>query len=314
MKNERYIYDDIYTGLVNRKEQIKLRYADKKVIDRIYNYVILDNPLLFYVKGCFIKSNNLVQFSNLIPQFTHSESNINKFKQSCVELANKIVGRFKSCNEWTKVLLLHDLFVTKIKYADGPDAHNIVGALLNKEAVCEGIAKAFKFICDMLNIESVIVAGQSNISLNQDTFIPHAWNKVKINNIWANIDVTFDMTLSNVKFIRHDYFCVPDSALSLTHKAVQQFNFNCTSNQLDYYKVKDFEFSAQTELKEYIKIQLLKEQREFEIKLVNAKDHSTIEADLLNLIVDVLSSLQIDTTINIYSNIKRCIFTVELKS
>lgn len=62
--------------------------------------------------------------------------------------------------------------------------------------VCEGISKAFKYLCDKVGIKSGIVIG--NV---KGEVAAHAWNQICIEGAWYNIDVTFDMNLSKVRVI-----------------------------------------------------------------------------------------------------------------
>lgn len=109
-------------------------------------------------------------------------------------------------NEWeksesgevNKVHTIHDYLVSFVEYdndlyesyrngADvgGNPAFHIDGPLLNKRSVCDGLSKAFVFLCAIEGIDAVRVTG-SYMS------IPHAWNKVKVDGEWYNIDITAD--------------------------------------------------------------------------------------------------------------------------
>ena len=64
-----------------------------------------------------------------------------------------------------------------------------------RKSVCEGYAQSFKKVCDLLQIETVIIKGYARNSSNEIGVIPkgsnHAWNAVKINNKWKLIDATW---------------------------------------------------------------------------------------------------------------------------
>ncbi|MCH5154974.1 MAG: hypothetical protein J1F69_00050 [Clostridiales bacterium] len=95
-------------------------------------------------------------------------------------------------------------------YADNP-AFNIDGVLLNGKAVCDGLARAFNFLCAMEGLQSVRVTGSFASSL-------HAWNKVKIGGEWLNVDVTSDavhyaVSGKSYKQIAHGFMLVCDDTL-----------------------------------------------------------------------------------------------------
>ena len=61
---------------------------------------------------------------------------------------------------------------------------------MSKKSVCEGYARAFKYILDDLGIPCIIVCGVGT-NTNGDTE-KHAWNYVYLNNNWYAVDVTWD--------------------------------------------------------------------------------------------------------------------------
>lgn len=57
--------------------------------------------------------------------------------------------------------------------------------------VCEGYARAFKLICDALDIPCVLVSGQAGVTENDQE--PHMWNYVRMeDDKWYAVDVTWD--------------------------------------------------------------------------------------------------------------------------
>ena len=81
-----------------------------------------------------------------------------------------------------------------------PITHTAYGALKNGCAVCEGYACAAKLLFSSYGIESDIEVG---VCMNGSG---HAWNLVKLNGQWYQLDITWnDQTKS-----RKDYFLVTD--------------------------------------------------------------------------------------------------------
>lgn len=65
---------------------------------------------------------------------------------------------------------------------------NLFGCLENRNTVCMGYATTFKHILENLGYECNIVSGISSETGNK---IDHAWNQVKVNENWYNVDVTW---------------------------------------------------------------------------------------------------------------------------
>ena len=94
---------------------------------------------------------------------------------------------------YTKIAKVHNWLIYFINYEDNEtskDQHTIYGALKNGEAVCEGYAKAFKYLIDGVGVPCVLVSGTGNNSQGETE--SHAWNYIQINEAWYAVDVTWD--------------------------------------------------------------------------------------------------------------------------
>jgi transglutaminase/protease-like cytokinesis protein 3 len=98
-----------------------------------------------------------------------------------------------SGNIYNQIKQVHDFLVDYIKYdseSNSEISHSVYGALINKLAVCDGYAKAFKYILDDMGISCVEVCGTGQNSSGATE--NHAWNDVLINGKWYAVDVTWD--------------------------------------------------------------------------------------------------------------------------
>ncbi len=116
----------------------------------------------------------------------------------------------------------------RLRQLETKNRKKIKRILKTNKAICIGYARVFKAICDDLNIQSEIVVGYSKTMANQinndATYKNHAWNAVKINNIWQLLDITWS-TVSQVKEYKHYndyYFFVDPKELILTHFPVNR--------------------------------------------------------------------------------------------
>ncbi len=96
-------------------------------------------------------------------------------------------------DDYQKTKKLHDILVNNLSYKQnltGANIRNIYGALYEREVVCEGYAKAYKYLLDKIGIENIIVVGYGiNSTGNKEE---HAWNYVKLKGNWYAVDVTWD--------------------------------------------------------------------------------------------------------------------------
>ena len=115
------------------------------------------------------------------------------------------------------------------------DALTPYGVLLNKKGVCSSYAGAFKLLADAAGLESIIVTG------NLDGDLPHAWNKVKIEEQWQIVDST-----------NNDNELIFNALLNLPDNAAKKVLVEDTRYALDS-KVKEYE--ASTDENEYYHIE-----------------------------------------------------------
>lgn len=126
-------------------------------------------------------------------------------------------------DKYEVALALHDLIIDKIDYlyVNGSpslnrSAHSIVGVLDGSGAVCEGYARAYQYILNLLDIENVYITGHSRSE-------GHAWNAVKLDGEYYCVDVTWDDG-NNSSYLKqydnrtYDYFCTPISVFSMDHR------------------------------------------------------------------------------------------------
>lgn len=104
----------------------------------------------------------------------------------------------------------------------------LVGGLFNNKCVCEGYCKILQQLLSLVNIESVVVgAGGAKESGG------HLWNQVKIDDIWYNVDATYDsyLTHNNKEIMK---YLVSDSEV---HKTAYKIAKKCDiSYDWDNYK------------------------------------------------------------------------------
>jgi transglutaminase/protease-like cytokinesis protein 3 len=184
-----------------------------------------DNPILFYVNQTMIRRIGEPGNWMLLPVYLYdrSETEALKIKIKCE--ADKITAGGKAFygNEIMTEKYLHDCVAKSVEYDyEAPknkecfDAHSIVGALLEKRAVCEGIAKTFKFLCEKAGIKCIVVYGMAKGSY-------HSWNMVILRQEFYHVDVTWDSC-------SYDYFNLTTEEIMRDHLLIGSYPL-CTSTR-----------------------------------------------------------------------------------
>ena len=145
---------------------------------------------------------------------------------SLTDLETKVLNKAQSVHdalvtpgmsEYEQVKAFHDWLVNNTQYdlTFSETSYDTAGPLLYGRAVCDGYAKALDLLCYLSGIDCVRINGEATNSSGNTG--GHAWNKVKIDGQWYNIDVTWDDPVSSRPVLRYDYFLVSDNALARDH-------------------------------------------------------------------------------------------------
>lgn len=242
---ERRAYRMIYDGLKTRSYSIVVSEClSTDDIQGVYLKVLYDSPLFFYVNQTVIRMQGQPGHWILLPEYLYTKNEINKINTDIRNIVNKVKAKadtFKN-NEFRLEKCLHDSVVKSVAYDydslknnDCFNAHSIVGAFLDRKAVCEGIAKAFKLLCNEYGIKCIVVLGKANKDgvYGDDDY--HAWNLVKIGNESYHVDVTWD-NLYDEEFhhISYDYFNMTTKDILLDHQPMGNIPY-CDATRLNYF-------------------------------------------------------------------------------
>ena len=206
-----------------------------------------DNPELFYidVNKMYLNIETTTKFLKtsykvyIDPAKDQTYFNSDFSDKSQVEIAinqiesvkNDIIGNLKG-NDYDKIMKIHDYLVDNIEYDSTYKArgtYSIYGALIGKSCVCEGYAKALKYLANQAGIMCEIMQGTATNSAGQTE--SHAWNCVKIDEKWYQIDTTWDDpvfvgTGYKVNVYKYKYFLRGTNTFEKDHILSYQFSDN----------------------------------------------------------------------------------------
>ena len=189
---------------------------DIKHIDSLYFSVLCENPDIFYVNPRYFESTVPEESSYLMavrPFYFFDAKDIPgeiaKFESACNDI---LKGVNKSWSNLIKARYLHDMIATTCEYDmdlynDDYIIYTSYGALVNKNAVCEGYTLAYRYLLSKLGIESRYVLSRK---------MEHAWAMVKLDGNYYHVDVTHDdPSYDNLGRVNHEYFLKSDLAFAI---------------------------------------------------------------------------------------------------
>lgn len=113
-----------------------------------------------------------------------------------VKNASNTYEKVKALNEWLTMHNEYNMDVYGNGYSERTKAHKCISALTggtgDNRPVCEGYSKAFKVLCDQLEIPCVITTGNAYVTPGAEPE-SHSWNCVGMeNDKWYSVDVTWN--------------------------------------------------------------------------------------------------------------------------
>ena len=153
-KEQQKAYYAMKEGLLNQQDSFAVPMLDKKELSDIYFMVRMDCPEIFYsvrFSYRYYPDSTAVEF---IPEYLFQKDKIREHRQAMQARVKKLARQAQGLDEKGKELFIHDFIVQNVRYdkLKKEYSHEIIGALGNGVAVCEGMAKAVKILCDELGI------------------------------------------------------------------------------------------------------------------------------------------------------------------
>lgn len=81
----------------------------------------------------------------------------------------------------------------------------VYGFFMNNKAVCFGIAKGFKLLCDRFNISCMLVPCNERLP-NDEKGSPHIFNRVRINGKESFVDCTYGLVSKSFPMLHYELF------------------------------------------------------------------------------------------------------------
>ena len=248
-KEQQKVYYAMKEGLLNLQDSFPVPKLSGKELSDIYFLIRMDCPEIFYSVTFSYRYYADSTMVELVPQYLFSKDKIREHRQAMESRVKKLARQAADLDEKGKELFIHDFIVENVKYDKLKKAysHEIIGALGNGVAVCEGIAKAVKILCDELKIWCIVALSEANP--DKGIKYRHAWNVIRINGQYYHLDVTFDNTLSKEDVVRYDYVNLSDKQIFRDHEPTIWKVPACSDGDHFYYREKKVSWTTLDEVR-----------------------------------------------------------------
>lgn len=208
-ENQQSVYRQIYANAQNLTE----KFAPEKTVSAsdvktAFEAVIGDHPEMFWLEtGYSSKYLTNGQCVEIDLKYNSTADDLESAKQRFDAAAqNLITGAASLDSNYEKEKYVHDALASVVTYDLTADMNqSAYSALVNGKSVCAGYARAYQYLLQQLGIPCYYCTGYSGGD--------HAWNIVKLEDGYYNVDVTWD----DAAAIRYDYFNKTDADFASTH-------------------------------------------------------------------------------------------------
>ncbi len=161
------------------------------------------------------------------PEYANGDTR-SEIQSKLREMANdckETIG--ESASELETALEIYDYLTMKLEYAYEKDgttpenaiwAHNLVGGALYQTGVCETYAETYDYLCGLMGVECITAIGDAGYPGDMGG---HAWNLVKIDGEWYNVDTTWGDKGKNglygFNLFSREYFGMNPTEFNETH-------------------------------------------------------------------------------------------------
>ncbi len=177
----------------------------KTVFEAVYN----DHPELFWLDtGYSCKYLRSGRCAEITLKFNETADALEQARLAFQGAAGNIVAQARGLGSQAEMeRYVHDALMGLVEYdVAAPMNQSAYSALVGGRSVCAGYARAFQYIMQELGVPCYYCTGYAG----ED----HAWNIVKIDGVYRNVDVTWDDTEEPT----YNYFNKTDRELAATHR------------------------------------------------------------------------------------------------
>jgi len=231
---QKQLYDILKTALMDLEDEVIVRRVGYTESDfrKVIWCIMQDNPDLFWVDWPAMTATVVGGVLMISSKYIFESSELALKKQlldaRCLEIVN--LANQSVLDDFSKALFVHDYLIKNVKYNENgpPEMHSAYGAIVSGEAVCDGFAHAFQYIIQKLGVECLYVEGRISGGAPD---IGHAWNIVKIDDIYCHVDTTWNKINYNFgddwqhKMPQsYSYFLISDSEIFIDHISENPFD------------------------------------------------------------------------------------------
>lgn len=280
---QKTVYNEIFDGIENFEDSINISESiDETDLDRIYDAIIntADFELVYPTRKYEFKYDVITgNVYKIKPSYSVDLETRTAMISAVDSVADDVISQARGLDAFETVKFFHDYIILNCSYDDSLDNYsNAYGALVEGKAVCEGYARAFKYLCDKVGIPCELVIGSTDVD--------HMWNVVEIDGKWYHVDVTWDDPKNkDGDYIGYTYFNLSQEEILKDHTIDDTYTVPLAySMDMNYYNYYNLTVSSIDDLESMLPELIYN-------SVLNGRKYVYFKADSQGVYEDILDSL-----------------------
>lgn len=194
-------------------------------VEEAFAAVLDDHPEIFWMSLDFdIYDDNRRKKSEIVLHTDYTADEIVSMMEDLNDSLKEFYSSFPpGLSPYERELYIYSAIIDRCTYDYGveddeygdthPRSYNLCGVMVDRNAVCEGYARTFDYLCSDVGVETVCVMGVEN----GDEEALHMWNAVMLDGEWYQCDVTWDDYDDD--FDAFLYLNINEATMSVDHTA-----------------------------------------------------------------------------------------------
>lgn len=211
---ERAAFDALLPGLLEARPSMPMPPLEPSAVSGALHAILLDHPELFWFEGKWSLAED-----RLWPRYAAPIALQPRFLAAAQEALAEIQPQGRDGAGIEALARIHDWLLRRVVYdPSAPHSQSAYGALVERRALCKGIAKAFQLLALRCGFDAACVEGSIGGAGR------HVWNAVELDGATLHVDVTMDYPRFASLRARMGLpagaacFCVDDEVLRRTHR------------------------------------------------------------------------------------------------
>ncbi len=250
-ESEQQVYLQLLDQARERKDSFVVFEALVDEIDPAYKALMCDHPELFWLDGsCTYVYSNMGNVVTVEPGLSVPLEEVPALQARAEAVADEFLASLpEDADDYDVIREAYRYVILSTEYDLNADqSQNILSVLLNHSSVCAGYARAYQYLLHRAGVFCAYVEG-----VITETSEDHAWNLVRVGDVYAYVDPTWgdptyqgsDDRVSDNGVI-YDYLgLTTEEMLRDQHVFSSDFELpDCTSHDLDYYHREGMTFDS----------------------------------------------------------------------